>query len=91
MDRKTGKPVSGYENLFTLTCPVAGPCLLKKRTHTMLRLIGAPVFDMEADVVGLIEGSSVKSFSIKFARLSSSVAVELNKLFDASNWKVWSY
>ncbi|KAL6655511.1 hypothetical protein ACP70R_006337 [Stipagrostis hirtigluma subsp. patula] len=77
VDRYSGLRDTRYDNLFALSCPVAGPCPELKRESTIARLIGAPVFNFNADLAGIIERSSNRVYDIKFARHSSSVIDEL--------------
>jgi hypothetical protein len=49
-----------YDDIFTLSCPMVGPYGELERPMTMVRLIGAPVFNLKCELVGAIKRSSQK-------------------------------
>ncbi|XP_037437914.1 uncharacterized protein LOC119305517 [Triticum dicoccoides] len=79
------EPVNDYQNFFAFSCPLGGPVGLLERAP--LRLIGAPVFNLAGEVVGVTEMVSKESYDMKFARLSGSLCTEMSMLFEDDDWK----
>uniref|UniRef100_A0A0A9U6G4 Uncharacterized protein n=1 Tax=Arundo donax TaxID=35708 RepID=A0A0A9U6G4_ARUDO len=87
VNNRTKNHVSKYDNYFAVSCPVSGPIPVLGIPANLERIVGAPVFNMDGEALGLIERCSNSSYDIKFARCSASVVAELQTLFRSTDWK----
>ncbi|KAM3213464.1 hypothetical protein ACQJBY_066066 [Aegilops geniculata] len=82
------------QNIFSFTCPVGGSYSKDPDTDSdikrrfMILTIGAPVFNLDGEVPGMIDSFS-RSYDLKFARKSSEFRDELNKP-GRVNWQLRS-
>ncbi|KAF7027720.1 hypothetical protein CFC21_039742 [Triticum aestivum] len=78
--RPDGTIVFGSQNLFAMSCPVAGPTVKGEPNGEDLQLVGAAVFDMDGLVIGTVDRVDMSAFDIKYAIKTSSFLNDLERL-----------